>query len=131
MAANSIPKHANGSREFARKCREYGFAAVQCTHGALDCSNLPGIHISVCRTERLRLERAMTECAAAAKPLLPILAHRSNRRPWRITMDLDTFFHLYRGFIQTNRFDPAAPESEPCHDSDPVPVHLPAGSPAP
>lgn len=131
MAVNSQEKHLRGHQDFAAACRTYGFGAVHCRKGKLDCRGLPGLSVSIRRTERLRMDTAMAQASAEAQDKLPILAHRGNRQPWRITMDLDTFFLLYRAFIRTPPHDPEEPEAEPCHGSDPVPVHLPAESPAP
>ena len=129
MAVNTSAKHSRGHQDFAAACRKLGFSAVQCSHGRLDCRNLPGIHISIRRTERLRMENAMEEAAAAAEGLPSVLAHRSNGHPWRITMDLETFFLLYRAFIQKLPGDPGSPASEPYHGSDPTPDHCPAERP--
>ena len=106
MAANSRSKHFRGHQDFVRACREQGFETVRCTHGRLDCSSLPEIHVTIRRTERLRMETAMEEAAAEAGKMPVVLAHRSNGHPWRITMGLDTFFLLYRAFIQKYPGDP-------------------------
>lgn len=131
MAANSRDKHTRGHREFAKLCREQGFAAVQCIHGRLDSRGLPGLSVSIRRTERLRMEEALARAAAEADGKLPILAHRSSRQPWRITMDTDTFFLLYRAFMRKPQSDPAEPASEAYHSSDPTPARLPAEHPDP
>jgi len=131
MAIGSKEKHFRGHLEFARKCREYGCAAVRCTHRVLDCRSFSGFHLEICRTERLRLDEAMARTCAHAGDLLPVLAHRSNGQPWRITMDLPVFCMLYTAFTQTGRPDPASPASAPCHGSDPVPDRPPAESSAP
>ena len=131
MDINSRKKHFRGHREFAKICRDHGFTAVQCTKGRLDGRGLPGISLTIRRTERLRLDRAMAETIADADGCLPVLAHRSSRQPWRITMDTATFFRLYRAFIQMSLPDPAKPGSEPYPCSDPGSVHLPGESAAP
>ena len=126
MAVRTQKKHTRGHKEFSRLCREQGFEAVRCIRGHLDCCGLPGIHVSIRRTERLRMDDAMAQAAAEAGDRFPVLAHRSNHQPWRITMDLDTFFHLYRAFTKIHLPDPALPVSEPSHGSDPGRLHLPA-----
>jgi len=131
MAPSSLEKHFRGHRDFAKACRDRGFTAVQCVHGRLDNRGLPGLSVSIRRTERLRMEEAMAQTAANAGGKLPVLAHRSSRQPWRITMDLDTFFLLYRTFMQMPLPDPAEPADEPYHDSDPAPARLPVKSPDP
>ena len=131
MSLSSRDKHTRGHREFAALWRTNSLPPLRCTHGALDCSRLPRIHISVRRTERLRLDEAMTQAALEAQSRLPVLAHRSSRQPWRITMDFPTFAVLYSGFIENSRPGPTEPESAAYHGSDPVSVRLPAESSAP
>ena len=128
MPVNSREKHTRGHREFAALWRSHSLPPLRCSHGALDCSDLPQIHISVRRTERLRLDEAMVQAVLEAQNRLPILAHRSSRQPWRITMDFSTFAILYAGFIQNCLPDPAGPEPAAYHGLDPVSAHLPAGS---
>ena len=77
MAVRTQEKHTRGHKEFSRLCREQGFGTVQCIQGHLDCSGLPGIHVSIRRTERLRMDDAMAQAAAEAGDRFPILAHRS------------------------------------------------------
>ena len=131
MEAISLEKHVRGNREFAKLCRDYGFAAVRCVKGHLDCCGLPGLAVTVRRTERLRLDRAMADAIREAGDKLPILVHRASRQPWRITMEPDTFFRLYRAFIQTSPPDPAIPAYEPYPGSDPGSAHRPEESAAP
>lgn len=131
MSLSCRDKHTRGHREFAALWRKQPLPPLRCSHGALDCSNLPRLSITVRRTERLRLDEAMSQAALEAQSRLPILAHRSSRQPWRITMDFTTFAVLYGGFIQSSLPDPAEPESAACHGSDPVTSHLPAESSAP
>ena len=123
VGINSRGKHFRGHREFAKVCRDHGFTAVHCVNGQLDSRGLPGISLTVRRTERLRLDRAMAEAIAEAGSKLPLLVHRSSRQPWRITMESETFFCLYRAFIQMSPPDPAKPASEPYPCSDQAPVH--------
>lgn len=89
-----------GEREFARKCREYGFDARrgQQYNGidGEDVVGLPGLHVEVKRTERLSLYEAMAQAKRDAKEKLPILAHRRNNCKWLIIMDFDDWMHLYR-----------------------------------
>ncbi len=131
MSLSSRNKHTRGHREFAALWRKQPLPPLRCSHGTLDCSHLPGIHISVRRTERLRLDEAMAQAVLEARNRLPILAHRSSRQPWRITMDFPTFAMLYGGFIQNSPPGPAEPKSAAYHGSDPASAHLPAGSSAP
>ena len=119
MSLNATQKACRGRLEFAKKCREQGYTAVRCTKGQLDCRGLPGIHVSVRRSERPRLDQELRQAAEESGDRLPVLAHRTNRSSWKITMELQDFFRLYRAFSQRPLPDPASPASEPCHGSDP------------
>ena len=130
MAAGSRQKHARGHQDFARACRSHGWAA-RCTYGVLDRRSFPGLTPEICRANRLRLEEAMGRAEAHAEDDLPVLVHRADRKPWRVTMDLAVFLRLYAAFIQRPLPDPAVPASAPYHGSDPDPARRPAERPAP
>lgn len=119
----SVSKHTRGSREFFRLCRQAGLPAAK--------GGLPGLSVEVRRTQRLHLERAMAEAVSAAGTAVPVLAHRSDGHPWRITLRLEDFLCLYRAYLQSFRPDPESPEAEACHSSDPDPDRLPADAPVP
>lgn len=109
---NSKQKGARGEREFAKACREYGYevrrTAQYCgnTGDASDCVGLPGIHIEVKRTERLRLTEAMDQAIRDSQKsgAIPIVAHRANNEPWKVTMRLSDWMTLYREY-ELNRED--------------------------
>ena len=46
------------------------------------------IHLESKRTERLRLNDAMKQAEHDANGRIPAVAHRGNRQPWRITLNL-------------------------------------------
>ena len=124
MSVNSQEKAARGRWEFARACRSRGF-----------CLGFPGIHIHVSRAERLRLDDALEKAVRDSGPLgtLPAVAHRANRRSWKVTMYLDDRLALCRkggSMTQTLPPDPEQPISEAYPGSDPEMFHLPEASPA-
>lgn len=131
MSAGSCGKHLRGHREFAKLCRDRGCPTARCVHGKLPPNALPGLHLVLRRTERLRLDAALAEAASQAGHDLPMVAHRSNGQPWRVTMELDAFFRLYEAFRETAPPGPASPESGSCPNSAPAPGRLPAGPAAP
>ena len=49
------------------------------------------LHIEVKRTERLRLHEAMEQAKRDAVGAMPVVAHRANRQPWLITLNLVDF----------------------------------------
>lgn len=101
MAISSQRKHTRAHEELAAIFRAQGFPHVHCAHGRLTGESLPGIALTVTRSERLRLENAMAQAADRAHGGLPVLAHRTNLRPWSITMALPDFLTLYRGFLRS------------------------------
>lgn len=97
---NSIEKGKKGEREFARVCREHGYADARRgqQHSGIegeDTVGLPGIHIEVKRVERLNLEDAMSQSVRDAQGKVPIVAHRKNNHHWLITMRADDWFSIY------------------------------------
>ena len=99
---NSRRKGAAGERELARVFREYGYDARRgqqyCgANGDADVVGLPGIHVECKRVERLDLYGALAQAAADAKSGdLPVVFHRKNNHKWVVSMDISTFFELYR-----------------------------------
>ena len=101
---NSRKKGTVGEREFAKLCRDEGYEVRRTvqycgnTGDASDCVGLPGIHIEVKRTERLRLDDAMEQAIRDSRKFsyIPIVAHRCNGKPWKITMTAEDWFKLYR-----------------------------------
>lgn len=76
-----------------------------------DVVGLPGVHIEVKRTERLRLDDAMNQAIRDAERFgdgVPAVFHRRSRRPWLVTMRLDDWLRLYGGWLdgQTDRNTP-------------------------
>ena len=65
-----------------------------------DVVGLPGIHIECKFVEKLNIRKAMEQSQRDAedegKGNLPILAHKTSRRPWLVTMRAEDFFKLYR-----------------------------------
>jgi hypothetical protein len=105
---NSRSKGKRGELEFSRLCREHGYETRRgqqyCgANGDADVVGLPGIHIEVKRVERLNIEDAMIQARRDAKGKIPIVAHRRNNEPWKITMDAKDWFSLYREWeVSTN-----------------------------
>lgn len=63
-----------------------------------DLIGLPGIHIESKRRERLELYAALKQASEDAQYFsdgLPAIFHRANRKPWLVTMTLDSWMELY------------------------------------
>ena len=98
---NSRTKGKTGELELARILREHGYQSRRgqqyCgASGDADVTGLPGVHIEVKRVEALNYYGAMEQSRSDARPgELPVVAHRKNRKPWLVTMDLEDFLELY------------------------------------
>lgn len=100
---NSREKGKRGEREFAKVCREHGYSEAkrgQQYSGieGEDVVGLPHIHVEVKRQENVSIEAALNQAQRDAKGKPAIVAHRKNRERWRVTMDIEDFFTMYREF---------------------------------
>lgn len=99
---NSRDKGCRGEVELANLLRTYGYDThrgqqYSGLQGDPDIVGLPGVHIECKRVERLNLESAMDQSRRdARKNEIPVVMHRKNRRPWIVTMDLESFMRMYR-----------------------------------
>jgi len=99
---NSRDKGARGEREWAGFCREQGYD--QCRRGQQfsgidgeDVVGLPGIHIECKRVQALNIEEAMAQSRRDAKEgEMPIVAFRRDRERWKVCMDAEDWFAIYR-----------------------------------
>lgn len=95
MGAMQRRKGACGEREAAAALSEIGVHAKRTgqTCGLLDGADietaLPGCWFEVKRVERLNLAAAMDQARLdGGISALPVVLHRSNRRPWLVTLHL-------------------------------------------
>lgn len=105
MPINSRAKGARAERELSHKLNEYGY---QCRRTAQYCGNtgdaadvvgLTGIHIECKMVEKLNIDNAMEQAVRDARDgEFPTVFHRKNRRPWLVTMRLEDWIQLYRGW---------------------------------
>jgi hypothetical protein len=67
-----------------------------------DVIGLPGIHQEVKFVERLNLRAAMEQAAKdaadAGGQAFPIVAHKTSRKEWLVTMRAVDWFRLYKAF---------------------------------
>ena len=85
LEAHGIPAHRN--------LQQFVGGADNPDIGATVCG-LP-LHIEVKRQERLRMSAAVAQAVRDANGhALPIVAHRSNRQPWLLTVRLEDFLRL-------------------------------------
>jgi Holliday junction resolvase len=100
---NSRAKGARGEREFRDFIKEHGYEARRgqqfCgSNGDADVVGLDGIHIEVKRVENLNIDKALEQSAddAEAKGLTPIVAHRRDRKMWKVTMYAEDWIRMYK-----------------------------------
>ena len=99
---NSRRKGKEGELEFARECREAGYEVRRSQQycgaaGDADVVGLPGLHVEVKRVNKLNIDKAMEQARGdASDGQMPVVAHRKDGGRWMVTMDLATFWRLYR-----------------------------------
>ena len=63
---------------------------------AMRMIGLPDIHIEVKRVEDLRLRKALQQSSRDARAgEIPVVMHRRNYEPWRVSMYLQNFQRMY------------------------------------
>ena len=106
---NSKQKGARGERELVRKLKEYGFTtrrSVQyngkAEEGQADLVGLKKIHIECKRVERLNIYDAIAQAKHDANDgKLPTVFHRKNDCKWLVTMELDDWMEIYKGYYES------------------------------
>ena len=101
---NSRQKGKRGELELSHKLNEYGYDTRRgqqyCgSNGDADVVGLDGIHIECKRVQNLNLTKAMEQAVADAKEdEMPCVFHRKDREEWKVTMRLDDWIWLYKGY---------------------------------
>ena len=91
-------KGKRGERELAGILRDYCRRGQQyCgTSGDADVIGLPDVHIEVKRVEDLRLRKALQQSSRDARAgEIPVVMHRRNREPWKVSMWMENFRKIY------------------------------------
>ena len=99
---DSKDKGKRGEREAAAKLRELGYdgarRGVQYQGGpdSPDVADaIPGVHIEVKRVERFQLYKALEQAVSEKRQGdVPIVLHRSSRKPWVVVVELDRLLDL-------------------------------------
>ena len=102
MGRMSKRKGAVGEREAAEKLNEVlgtRFHRGRQYHGGPESPDLtgdvPGLHVEVKRTERLRIWEAVGQARADASiDQVPIVMHRASRKPWVVIVEADLLIRL-------------------------------------
>lgn len=109
MAVNSKQKGARFERQLAGLFRDYGYTearrtAQYCgnTGDASDVVGLPGIHVEAKHQERMQLydwmDQAKRDAKAGGAGLLPVVFSKKNNHSILVTMELDDWMKIYRGY---------------------------------
>ena len=102
MGKMSKAKGASGEREAAAKLNEVlgtRFHRGRQYKGGPESPDLdgdvPGLHVEVKRTERLRLWEAVAQARTdASTSQVPVVMHRANRKPWVLVVEVDQLIRL-------------------------------------
>ena len=106
---NSKQKGARFERLLASKFRDYGYdesrrTAQYCgnTGDASDVVGLPLIHVEAKHQEKMQLydwiSQAKRDAEAGGEGKLPVVFHKKNNAEILVTMEFETFMHIYREF---------------------------------
>lgn len=105
MGKMSREKGKRFERQLAKIFREYGYSdsrrtAQYCgnTGDASDVTGLPGIHVEAKHQEKMKLYDWMDQAKhdASGTGEMPVVFHKRNNHEILVSMQLDTFFELYR-----------------------------------
>jgi len=105
MGKSQQRKGRNGEIELVRIFVDNGIPAevgLAVSFGTTpDVVGVDGVHVEVKRVERLNVPEAMNQSIRDSQKFmdgLPTLFHRRNRSPWLVTMTLDDWLKLYKGW---------------------------------
>lgn len=111
MGKSQREKGARGERMFSALCQEHGYPTKRggqlYLKGSVvaDVVGLRGIHIECKNVERLNyraaMEQSAKDAAESGRGEIPILAHKSNKKPWMISMLAEDWFKLYSAWAHT------------------------------
>ncbi len=102
MGKMSKRKGAAGELEAARKLNDVlgtAFHRGRQYHGGPESPDLagdvPGLHVEVKRTEKLRLWEAVAQAREdAGTDQVPVVMHRANHKPWVLIVEVDQLIRL-------------------------------------
>ena len=103
---NSRNKGKVGELELSHKLQEFGYSTrrgqqFSGANGDADVVGLPHIHIECKRVENLNLEKAYNQATSDAREdEIPTVFHRKNRKPWMVTLSLEDFIKIYKGWSE-------------------------------
>ena len=107
---NSRDKGKRNELLLAHKLQEYGYDARRSQqfagiNGDADVVGVPYLHIECKAVQKLSLDKAMEQSIRDARDgEIPVVMHRKDRQPWRVTLSLEDFMRFYKAWEkeQTN-----------------------------
>jgi hypothetical protein len=110
MGKASRDKGARGERLWRDVCREQGFENVergcqlyQRGSEIADVVGLPDIHQDIKFVERLNVRAAMEQAerdsADSGRASIPIVAHKTSRKEWLVTLRASDWFTMYKAYL--------------------------------
>lgn len=107
MSKASKQKGTRGELLWRDECHKHGYTGVE-RGGQLpfqkgkdlaDVVGLYGCHLEIKFQERLSIRQAVEQAEKDCQEgQMPILAHKTSREPWLVTMRAEDFFTLYRAW---------------------------------
>lgn len=105
---DSRTKGAVGERQLAHCLQGYG---IDCHRGYVqfkqsDLVGIEGIHVECKRQEKLNIHEAMEQAKAEAIKRddgRPTVFHRRNRTEWLVTMRLNDWVEIYKGWLRDGK----------------------------
>lgn len=106
---NSRRKGKVGELEASHLFQEYGYGArrgqqFSGLQGDADVVGVPYLHLEIKRVQTLNLDKAMEQSVRDAREEeIPIVMHRKDRQPWRVTLGFEDFMKLYQAYEREKR----------------------------
>lgn len=101
---NSRDKGKRGELEIAHIMQGYGYDArrgqqFSGLQGDADVVGVPHLHLEIKRVEHLNLDKAMEQSIRDARDgEIPVVMHRKDRQPWRVTLSLEDFMMFFQAW---------------------------------
>lgn len=109
MSVNSRQKGKRGELEIAHIMQSYGYDARRSQqfagiNGDADVVGVPHLHLEIKRVQALNLDKAMEQSIRDAKTgEIPVVMHRKDRQPWRVTLGLEDFMKIYTAWEEKQK----------------------------
>lgn len=111
MAINSRQKGKRNELLLAHKLQEYGYNARRSQqfagiNGDADVVGVPHLHIECKAVQKLNLDKAMEQSIRDAKDgEVPVVMHRKDRQPWRVTLSLEDFMMMFQAYEKEREYE--------------------------